>query len=292
MVDIICPIHGEFSQMVKSHMNGSSCRKCSQVEVAKKLKGVKKVNLLDKETIINRLMNIYDYDYSECDIKGTRNNAIISNVKCPIHGYFTKRLSNHLRLKQGCNLCGTNKSNITDFINKSNIIHQNKYDYNDSVYINDRTKIIIKCPVHGDFLQNPTKHLSGQGCPTCYKNKASKGETFIEKFLLDNNIQYESQKIIPGTKQKMDFYLPLFNMCIEYDGIQHFEPRSVFGGEVEYKSQIDRDKRKDEYCISNNIKIIRIGYKDFTKLDSILTKLLLKESRIYDYTNFVTFYMV
>ena len=40
------------------------------------------------------------------------------------------------------------------------------------------------------------------------------------------------------------------------DGIQHFEPRSVFGGEVEYKSQIDRDKRKDEYCISNNIKII------------------------------------
>ena len=62
MVDIICPIHGEFSQMVKSHMNGSSCRKCSQVEVAKKLKGVKKVNLLDKETIINRLMNIYDYE--------------------------------------------------------------------------------------------------------------------------------------------------------------------------------------------------------------------------------------
>lgn len=105
-------------------------------------------------------------------------------------------------------------------------------------------------------------------------------DEFIRRSIVKHGHKYDYSKV----KYKNQYDM--------VDIICPFEPRSVFGGEVEYKSQIDRDKRKDEYCISNNIKIIRIGYKDFTKLDSILTKLLLKESRIYDYTNFVTFYMV
>lgn len=231
-VTIICPNHGEFLQIPKSHMNGSGCRKCSHDDNKERYTGAKKVHRLDNETIIKRLKDIHiNYNYDKCYIEGTRDNAIIKNIICSTHGPFDKRLSNHLRQKQGCNKCGSNKSNIGEFIKRSNIVHQNKYIYSKSNYINDKTKIQIECPTHGTFNQSPSKHLSGQGCPECYSLIVSKGESFIKNFLYINNIEFEYQKTLPGTKLKFDFYIPKKNMYIEYDGIQHFKPRLRFGGE-------------------------------------------------------------
>lgn len=284
-----CPIHGDFEQIPKSHMNGNGCRKCSYDDSKKRYTGVKKIHKLDKELIIDRLKKIYNYNYDNCKIEGSRNDAIISNIICPIHGSFNKRLNNHLRQNQGCNKCASNKSNTDEFIKKSNIIHQNKYNYHKSNYINDRTKIEIECPTHGIFTQTPSKHLSGQGCPDCYNLISSKGESFIRKFLLDNNIKFEYQKSIPGTKLKFDFYIPQKNMYIEYDGIQHYEPRSRFGGEKEYLLQVSRDKLKNKYCEENNIKLLRIGYKDYKNLNSILVDNILNENKILKFNNFFTF---
>jgi very-short-patch-repair endonuclease len=286
-ITIICPIHGEFEQIPKSHMNGNGCRKCSYDDSRKRYTGVKKINKLDKELIISRLKNIFNYNYDSCEIEGSRNEAIIKNIICPIHGPFSKRLNNHLRLNQGCNKCGSNKSNTEEFIKKSNIVHQNKYNYSKSNYINDKKKIEMECPIHGIFNQIPSKHLSGQGCPDCYKLISSKGESFIKKFLLDNNVKFESQKIIPGTKLKFDFYIPQKNMYIEYDGIQHYEPRSRFGGEKEYLLQVNRDKLKNEYCEKNNIKLLRICYKDYKNLNSILVDNVLNENKILKFNDFL-----
>jgi len=273
-VKIKCPIHGYFEQIPKSHMNGYDCRKCSQLKIADKIKGVKKINRLDDKTIIDRLENMYDYDYSNCKITGSRDSAIISDILCPIHGFFSKRLNNHMRQNQGCNLCGKNNLSKDIFIERSNIIHQNKYDYSKFNYINNREASIIICPEHGEFNQRPEKHLIGQGCPVCYRNILSKGEKFIRNYLISKKIKFDEQKVIPGTKLKMDFFLPSLNMCIEYDGIQHFEPRSRFGGEEEFSIQKSRDLRKNDYCKNNSIKLIRISYKDYNKLDAILGDIL------------------
>lgn len=54
-----------------------------------------------------------------------------------------------------------------EFVRKSNIIHNNFYGYSKSLYINTSTKLIITCPIHGDFLQLPHNHLRGNGCKTC-----------------------------------------------------------------------------------------------------------------------------
>lgn len=72
------------------------------------------------------------------------------------------------------------------FIQKSNQIHMNKYDYSKSTYVNQETKTIIICPEHGEFLQTPHLHLSGKGCPKCgfirTKNSTKQTkESFIEK---------------------------------------------------------------------------------------------------------------
>lgn len=60
---------------------------------------------------------------------------------------------------------------------------------------------------------------------------------------------------------------------IEYDGQQHFEPVSYFGGQKRFEDQIKKDKLKNEYCTKNNIKLIRIKYDEFDKIS--IKKLLL-----------------
>ena len=63
------------------------------------------------------------------------------------------------------------KITTEDFIKKSNKIHNEKYDYSKTIYINKRTKVTIICPIHGEFKQLPNNHTNGQGCPICGKEK-------------------------------------------------------------------------------------------------------------------------
>ncbi|MCK9416215.1 hypothetical protein M0Q97_06115 [Candidatus Dojkabacteria bacterium] len=76
--------------------------------------------------------------------------------------------------------------------------------------------------------------------------------------------------------QKNDFYILIvdFNICIEYDGIQHFKPIFFFGGIKAYNELIIKDKIKTNYCMINNIKLIRIPYyaniEDFINDEKIL----------------------
>ena len=78
------------------------------------------------------------------------------------------------------------KLTLEEFIDRSNKIHNFKYDYEESEYINSKEKTKIKCPKHCLFLMSPNKHLRGHGCPKKKKKKISKlkqynKETFVEK---------------------------------------------------------------------------------------------------------------
>ncbi len=60
------------------------------------------------------------------------------------------------------------KVTLEKFIDRSNIIHNNKYDYSNSVYINNKIPIVIICKEHGEFKQLPSNHLNGSGCKDCF----------------------------------------------------------------------------------------------------------------------------
>lgn len=111
----------------------------------------------------------------------------------------------------------------------------------------------------------------------------SKGELKLLQILNQLNIVYEYQKAFPDCKitdknLSFDFYLPDYNTIIEYDGKQHFEPIEGFGGEKRYKEQQARDNFKNEWCIKNNIKIIRISYFDYENLNKeYIEKILFNE---------------
>lgn len=97
------------------------------------------------------------------------------NIVCREHGDFRQLPFNHLKGK-GCMLCAStskglhNKKYIHDFIESANIIHGNRYDYSNTVYVAARFKIEILCHTHGVFEMTANNHLRGQGCPSCAKS--------------------------------------------------------------------------------------------------------------------------
>ena len=123
------------------------------------------------------------------------------------------------------------------------------------------------------YFWTKTNHLNNQGCPIC---KESKGEKEIRNYLKNNNIVFESQKKFNNCRNKnplpFDFYLPLLNICIEYDGIQHYKSNTFFGGEKGLKQRQINDKIKTQYCKDNDIRLLRIKYNqnNLKKLLSIL----------------------
>lgn len=66
------------------------------------------------------------------------------------------------------------KLTIESFSEISLKIHKGKYDYSLVDYKNNKTNVIINCPLHGQFLQRPSNHLKGCGCPKCGLNKGIK----------------------------------------------------------------------------------------------------------------------
>lgn len=102
---------------------------------------------------------------------------------------------------------------------------------------------------------------------SCGCRKSSKWEIFIQKYLESNNINFTPQKIFDDCFNKnntchlyFDFYLIDYNTIIEYDGLQHFEPVKIWGGQKKLKKQQENDEIKNNYCKNKNIKLIRIPY--------------------------------
>jgi hypothetical protein len=296
-VKIICPVHGIFEQTPVMHLRGQGCPKCSlfkQKEFHKHpelhLKDCKCLHctkLLTTEIFIKKATQKHcnKYNYSKVVYKGTHKKVCII---CPTHGEFWQQPNNHLN-GSGCPKCQYKKlpqnqpKTKEQFIKDAENIHgKNKYDYSLVKYEKNNKNIIIICLKHNQFKQLPTAHLNGSGCPKC---KNSKGESIIRVWLENNNIKYETQKTFTGCvnkkKLRFDFYLPNFNMCIEFDGQQHFKEginKSFVHGykftENDFKKNCHKDKIKNNFCKEHNIKLIRISYKKINKIEKILTKKL------------------
>jgi very-short-patch-repair endonuclease len=259
IVDILCREHGVFQQTPSNHLNGQNCPICMN-------KGKS-----NNERFINSAKKIHGetYDYSQVLYKNSKRNI---NIICEIHGVFEQTPTRHLS-GDGCPKCnGGVKITKEDFIIKANKIHEDTYDYSLVNYINSSTKVNIICNIHGIFSMRPNNHLNGQKCPLC-ENK-SIGENLIYKWLVDNLIKFETQKTFIDCKNQkqlpFDFYLPDYNLLIEYDGRQHYEPIKYMGGILGFEYRKQNDKIKNEYVVNNNIKLLRISFTERKNLSTIL----------------------
>lgn len=112
------------------------------------------------------------YDYS--NVKDPKSADKI-DIVCKVHGKFSQEVNAHINKGQGCPNCGKykransmqNHYNREWFIEKALKVHGHKYSYENTVYSKNNVPVVVTCPVHGDFEQEPRSHLVGNGCRQC-----------------------------------------------------------------------------------------------------------------------------
>lgn len=260
-VIIKCKKHGEFRQKPHEHLNGCGCPMCD-----KERRQNPRISFDDFTKLANKIHN-FKYAYIKSDYNGINNKI---RIICPKHGEFWQKPDNHLK-GQGCPLCGNEnkgkyqKGNTENFIKKAKEIHGDKYNYSKVEYLNNRIKVCITCPEHGDFWQKPLDHIHGCGCPECGR-KLNKSEKYVYLELLKKykNVAYQYKESWLKSKTSfstIDFYLPDYKIGIEYQGAQHFRASERFGGEQGYLIQSKRDLIKYKNCLQNGIKMFYISFE-------------------------------
>lgn len=256
-VTIMCPQHGEFLISPKDLLKSKiGCPECVKQYKRNKFNDSIEQFIQKAKQIHGDKYNYSKFTYVNAHIKGT--------IICPIHGEFEQNANNHLNGK-GCPYCYQETKTLTtkEFIEKSQKVHGNLYNYNKVDYKGTHVPVTITCPIHGDFEQTPNSHLKGRGCPKCNN---SKGELIVKEILKELNIQFQEQyKIkLPNKTLIVDFIIVNNDniYIIEYNGIQHYIPVEHFGGQLRFDIQKNRDKLLRNYCKENNIKLLEISYKE------------------------------
>lgn len=181
----------------------------------------------------------------------------------------------------GCNCSQTKKKTHEDFLKELGEDCLSEYEILEE-YINTDTAIQFKHIDCGTIFKiTPYRFIyrhNKKYCPLCYYKKST-GELLITQYLNKNKIDFQKEFIFPRLPLKrFDFYLPSYNLCIEYDGEQHFHPVPFFGGEEEYKERQESDSIKNQFCLDNNIPLIRIPYYEQDSIEKILHEILKNES--------------
>lgn len=142
-------------------------------------------------------------------------------------------------------------------------------------YKDSYTKIKVRHSCGFIYFTTPHNLLNGKQCPQC-KRKISKGEKAITKFLELRKINFRTQYPIEVQEHhfSFDFFLPDYNLFIEFQGQQHYEPISYFGGEEKFKKQQVNDDIKRLWCKTHNFSLLEIKYTDINNIETILLNTL------------------
>lgn len=207
----------------------------------------------------SRLVHGDKYDYSKSVFTTNRNSVIIG---CPIHGDFTQNSANHMN-GLGCRRCGNklmaenNTKSLDKFIEDAKSTHGDLYDYSKVEYINNRTRVIINCKTHGDFIQFPSGHLKGHGCPSCGTDRTrTTTDEFIERSIMvhGNAYDYSKTKYV-NAKTKVTITCPIH-------GDFEANPFNHMNGHKCYKCGLDVVISKSSHSQDDFIKMAKIVHGD------------------------------
>lgn len=198
-------------------------------------------------------------------------------ARCKSCGHIWAPIGDSLLAGHGCPKCKSRKlsadrmKNIVDFT--AELSSKNRNIVIVSEYFGTHRNALFQCLTCGyQWNALPNNVLRGTGCPKC---SASHGERIVSQILDRLNIDYRREYVFNDCRTKrvmpFDFYLPKYNACIEYDGIQHFEPVKYFGGVDGFRDRRKKDRDKNLYCLNNKIRLLRVPYYEDDIQDMIST---------------------
>lgn len=272
-ISIKCTICDNIWTTTSHNLYTAGCPNCATIKNSNKKRK-------SHEDFIKEVYNLTQDEYSVLD-KYTLSNKKIriqhNSKKC--NNYKMSIIPDSFLRGTRCPRCyGNIKKTDIEFKKEVKEISNNTYKVLD-IYKNSTTKMKFKhLDCGNEYYTNAKMFLRGRRCPYC---KMSSGESHIKIWLDKNKIQYIPQYKFKDCIYKapllFDFYIKNLNLCIEYQGEQHYIAKDCFGGNPEFKKQQIRDKIKKKYCQNNNINLLEIHYKDFKNINKILNKELLNK---------------
>lgn len=284
------------------------CKRC----VKERVKNTIKTKLINSKSFYdwciehNRLdiLNRWNYELNGCSPKDVLfGTAKKYYFKCPkgIHPSELKHIVSFTSGQEGsieCIACNSIGQYLLDTYGQDALEKYWDYEKNNKLGLDpfeinkgSHKKIWIKCQdvlFHDSYFVQCNDFVRGNRCPQC---KKSKGEKRIEEYLINNNfvkdIDYIPQKEfegligLGGKNLSYDFYLPQYNLLIEYQG--EFHDGTVRNqSKKKYQKQVEHDRRKAEYADNHNIKLLPIWYYNFDNIEKILDE----ELKIINKNNF------
>lgn len=278
MIRFICKEHGEQRRSVTGLLDGKGCAYCN--------------GKFYPPDWINNARSVHGEKYEYDESRPPQRVTDIIRYKCPVHGWQETRYDCHVLQGCGCALCAgvQNKLPAEDrkqmWIEKCRERFPGKFSYRDVVYVNNDTPVKIYCKEHHiTFETTPDTHLRGSGaCPLCTR---SVGEVEIFKWLSEQAIPFETQKVIPNENMfckrhyiTVDFYLPDLNLIIEMNGEQHYQYVEHFHTkDWTLEDQQIRDDTLRTYCKTHKISLLEIKYDKIDKIPKILAKATKKHGK-------------
>ena len=251
-----------------SSMTGCGCPICASDIKAKKKR-------LSEDIVYNNLKKAHpDFDFSEFKYIKAQNK---SKVKCS-KGHIWYTTYEKLMMGRGCLDCQARTQEEALKILREK---RPEYDFSNFIYTSSISKSTVICDKGHQFSIRFSKIMEGVGCPIC---KTSKGEYRIRKWLINNNLDFEPQKTFNDAKYKLqlrwDFYLPKYNVLIEYNGRQHYEFVASWHKDlIGFRAQLERDMLKQQYAHEHNITQIIISFEDYNNIEFILEEQLINRNK-------------
>lgn len=191
-IPIVCKLHGIFSQKASNHVHLKQlCPICGDI------KALENKRVKSAKVFIEKATEHYNgkFDYSLVEYK---NGTTPVKIICPTHGVFEQMPQSHIKGVCACPECRNThlrekfQYSFRDFQEKAVLVHGYKYTYPEFIPSNMNTPVEIICPVHGVFLQKPSGHLLGGGCPACasYGYKKNKTGYFYILKITDDVIKF------------------------------------------------------------------------------------------------------
>jgi len=202
-VKIICSEHGEFLQNPGNHLNNHGCQKCGKSY---------KYTTDEWVEMVSKCHN-NKYDYSLVNYINVKTKV---KIICPIHGEFEQTPHDHLR-GSNCPKCSNVYSPTNDeWIEQARNIHGDKYIYDKVEYIKTHNKVIITCPIHGDFEQDAASHLQGRGCPKCGYESSSICQQMSTSEFIERSIKLHGDTYDYSFVKYTGIFNPVKIICKEH----------------------------------------------------------------------------
>ena len=185
--------------------------------------------------------------------------------RCGTESYVRR---DSLKSGRGCSTC--NKASYKEKYTLTTESYGNRVKtdtHGDYELVGSYTGVKSRITIHhitcgNQFSTLPYLFNKGRRCPIC--NSSSLGEEMTRKALSELGITFSEQVSFDDLKDKnrltYDFYLPDSKSLIEYQGIQHYKPRDLFGGEKAFKVQVKHDALKRAYAEEGGYTLISIPY--------------------------------